>query len=364
MGLLLTALQVERAEVAYFIFSNGTRLRTSLSETFASTDHVLEEVHTWPEFTETSFQILNSKLRFQIKLEDLRESVNPMYQGEGDSVQAKMNWYTSINYYIMDAMIQRIKDADISSIWKLLLSYKDLIRSVEFFGISTVEGLNYFGRGTLNAERFVNYLTYDALAWKSLNQTTDFVPVIKNTVNSLTRLSDSKFQNISTWRRLIRRNLEREVSLSVADEYYYMMVSLTDELRNLQAHLLAMIRKFMNSEVTRADTQSSLSVLLLMIVLLISPVIIFFTRHATNTIQLYAASLSSKTRELRREKHRSDRLIYQMLPEPVAIQLRDRKSVSLCLGIENSFPLFWYLLSSSYSHCMNNIMLFKNNLCL
>ena len=27
MGLLLTALQVERAEVAYFIFSNGTRLR-------------------------------------------------------------------------------------------------------------------------------------------------------------------------------------------------------------------------------------------------------------------------------------------------------------------------------------------------
>ncbi|KAF2352913.1 hem NO binding associated [Trinorchestia longiramus] len=150
-------------------------------------------------------------------------------------------------------------------------------------------------------------------------------------------------------RRLIKQNLEREVSLSVADEYYYMMVSLTDELRNLQAHLLGMIRKFMNSEVTRADTQSSLSILLLILLLLISPVIIFITRHATNTIQntqtildhvnvpctrvrlltlqLYAANLSSRTRELRREKHRSDRLIYQMLPEPVAIQLRDRKSV-------------------------------------
>ena len=43
-------------------------------------------------------------------------------------------------------------------------------------------------------------------------------------------------------RRLIKQNLEREVSLAVADEYYYMMVSLTDELRTLQAHLLAMIR--------------------------------------------------------------------------------------------------------------------------
>lgn len=82
---------------------------------------------------------------------------------------------------------------------RLLVSYKDLIRSVEFFGISTVEGLNYFGRGTLDAERFVNYITYDALAWKSLNQTKDFVPVIRDTVNSLTTLSDSEFQNIFTW---------------------------------------------------------------------------------------------------------------------------------------------------------------------
>ena len=32
MGLLLTALQIERAEVAYFIFSNGTRLRYSYAK--------------------------------------------------------------------------------------------------------------------------------------------------------------------------------------------------------------------------------------------------------------------------------------------------------------------------------------------
>lgn len=48
--------------------------------------------------------------------------------------------------------------------------------------------------------------------------------------------------NVSWRRRLIKENLEREVSLSIADEYYYMMVSLTDELRSLQAHLLHMIR--------------------------------------------------------------------------------------------------------------------------
>ena len=62
---------ISRYEVGFIIDSFFFH-RTSLSETFSRTDHVLEEVHTWPEFTETSFQILNSKLRFQIKLEDLR----------------------------------------------------------------------------------------------------------------------------------------------------------------------------------------------------------------------------------------------------------------------------------------------------
>ena len=58
--------------ISSYLFPFLFIFRTSLTETFDKTDHVLEKVHTWPEFTETSFQILNSKLRFQIKLEDLR----------------------------------------------------------------------------------------------------------------------------------------------------------------------------------------------------------------------------------------------------------------------------------------------------
>lgn len=67
--------------------------------------------------------------------------MNPKYQGEGDSVQAKMNWYTSINYYIMDAMIQRIKDADISSIWKYVPhgeKYPTLKRKTVYLSKSTL----------------------------------------------------------------------------------------------------------------------------------------------------------------------------------------------------------------------------------
>ena len=46
-----------------------------------------------------------------------------------------------------------------------------MIRTVEYFGITTVEGISFFGTGSLTRKRYVNYLTYDVLAWKSLNQT-------------------------------------------------------------------------------------------------------------------------------------------------------------------------------------------------
>ncbi|ELU06096.1 hypothetical protein CAPTEDRAFT_137234 [Capitella teleta] len=48
----------------------------------------------------------------------------------------------------------------------------------------------------------------------------------------------------------------------------------------------------------------------------------------TITIQNFALGLSHKTRELRREKKRSDALLYQMLPKSVALQLKMSKRVT------------------------------------
>ena len=63
----------------------------------------------------------------------------------------------------------------------------------------------------------------------------------------------------------------------------------------------------------------------------------------TLTIQNYALGLSKKTKELRREKKRSDTLLYQMLPKSVALQLKLSKKVCripslllTCKGTEGS----------------------------
>ena len=80
MGTILTALQRERGEVAYFIFSNGTRMTnksesglTFLEDTYQSTNVAIEQVGIWPRFTTEEASVdLGSKLRFQIRLGNLR----------------------------------------------------------------------------------------------------------------------------------------------------------------------------------------------------------------------------------------------------------------------------------------------------
>lgn len=44
--------------------------------------------------------------------------------------------------------------------------------------------------------------------------------------------------------------------------------------------------------------------------------------------QLYAMNLSLKAKELKREKRKSDSLLFQMLPPSVAMQLKQTQQVS------------------------------------
>lgn len=44
--------------------------------------------------------------------------------------------------------------------------------------------------------------------------------------------------------------------------------------------------------------------------------------------QLYALNLSQKAKELKREKRKSDSLLFQMLPPSVAMQLKQTQQVS------------------------------------
>ncbi|MPC84846.1 hypothetical protein E2C01_079596 [Portunus trituberculatus] len=61
-----------------------------------------------------------------------------------------------------------------------------------------VEGLSFFGTGSLSRDRFVNYVVHDILAWKSLNQTKDFVSLVRRQVEGFSE-KYKEFKNITEW---------------------------------------------------------------------------------------------------------------------------------------------------------------------
>lgn len=126
------------------------------------------------------------------------------------------------------------------------------------------------------------------------------------------------------------------------------MATYLDELRRIQRELRHQIRlsffkgyicNYFNclyvllfrddvyANIEHASSREAIGISILVVVLLVSPVIIFLVRNAAATIQMYALNLSLKAKELKKEKRKSDTLLYQMLPLSVATQLKQTQKV-------------------------------------
>ena len=98
-------------------------------------------------------------------------------------------------------------------------------------------------------------------------------------------------------------------------------------ISNATAKLQRMVTAELEGNAEHATAQLSAAAIILIFILALSPIVFLLVYRMTLTIQNYALGLSKKTKELRREKKRSDTLLYQMLPKSVALQLKLSKKV-------------------------------------
>lgn len=71
--------------------------------------------------------------------------------------------------------------------FRSLVGFKNLLRSIESIGISAVYGINYFGRGILGTESYINYIKYDSLGKDLLNSSLHYVPSLREDYRNFTR---------------------------------------------------------------------------------------------------------------------------------------------------------------------------------
>ena len=79
-----------------------------------------------------------------------------------------------------------------------LVGFKNLLRSIECFGISAAHGINYFGRGFLLPEPYVAYIRNDILGKDMLNGSLNYVPSLKILYKNLS-LQMPDYGNLRNW---------------------------------------------------------------------------------------------------------------------------------------------------------------------
>ena len=77
-----------------------------------------------------------------------------MKEGE-KNVQEVLDWYDTINLSFLDYISSTIKDSDVSNFYRYLLGFKNMLRSVEYCGKSSLLGI----RLVLNLNADYKYMT-------------------------------------------------------------------------------------------------------------------------------------------------------------------------------------------------------------
>ena len=132
-------------------------------QVFNKTDNILTTIEEWPKLRNISF--FKNKLNFQIQHSLFREKVSLMLAIEdikqfnvsksknsntlfsfqvrdgNKGIFEVLNWYNDINTKLLDYVSTSIRESDISSFYRYIIGFKNLMRSVEYCGKAGVWGL-------------------------------------------------------------------------------------------------------------------------------------------------------------------------------------------------------------------------------
>jgi len=319
----ITNMQRERSEVAFHIFTNGTQtLGLNLTERFKITDEAFEKM-TWPNIKQSeNTEMFKSKLRYQIRHGDFRLRIS---QDEED-IQSVLDWYNRVDAVFLDHLSQDIRGTNSSAVWRYLIAYKNLLRSIENIGIAVVYGIRYYAQGNVSQDQYIQFIRHDTLGFEYLDQSKNFAPQVRKDYEKIKR--ETNFSLIETSREDVLAQKRKDPDTNEAFQYYAATFDYTEKLRNVLIGLRKRLVGTVKSELKAANQQQALGIAILLLVLIISPIIIFLVRNATATIHIFSLTLSTKEQELIQEKQKMEDLLYLTLPFPVARDIQLKKRVN------------------------------------
>ncbi|KAK4291046.1 hypothetical protein Pmani_036101 [Petrolisthes manimaculis] len=227
LGGLVAAIQAERLSVAYFVFTNGSTLRS------------------------------------QVDSSDIY-------------IRDKMEFYTTITTPLIKQLIVYTSSTSSPGLWQLVEAYKSIIHAIDYMGRSVIYGLNYYGRGHIDQLGLYHYVRLRAIANSG----------IKSSALRIREIYAQEYsQEIQEWDEEVRRNEFINGTSTKANRYITFMAKFLGDLKATQDALAVEIRTTVQKQLTVADSEEAVSIAILVLVLSISPIIVFLVRKATHIVQ-------------------------------------------------------------------------------
>lgn len=268
-------------------------------------------------------------------LKSHRADLVPRLNGN-HTYRTEMSFYINLTDSLIGWMYRAIQFAKDGDDWRQLVAYQLLLSSKNDIGIERTLGSIYYLLGHFSHEDYLWFLEKQSMGAGNLRASKLFSPTVTASMEALLSKHDQRntTEFIVAMRQEISHGSDRcgdnmsEPSFPKSKYWFDNMTIYLDTMFEVQQKLANEILENVSNALHRDTQDIALSIALFTVILIICPVILMSVKAMVSDIQRYANTLADQTKELSRERKRAECLLYQMLPEAVATQLKLKKQVS------------------------------------
>ncbi|XP_052778488.1 uncharacterized protein LOC128215926 [Mya arenaria] len=326
IGRIIFHIQKERDMSILYISKIGPGTKSFLIAEYDKTDDAFSEMWDWPlEFATNPNKNFRTKKNLLKYINEHRVALD----SDNSRVFDEIQFYLDIVDFLMEWMVDNIKDSGFGDTWKTLVVFQKITRCTLDSGAERAYGAMFYAQGNFPSDAFYDFyfrrLARFTYSYKSATYYSDLVDPL------LDERTDQKVytEAIRNLRYEIRRsNFTADyTSLEKAQVYFDNATFRIDYLYRLQDMLADRVARRINTTIRIYNMEIIIYSVVASVIIAAFPVIVYFLEKLTSSMQAYSKILVKASTNLNEEKSRTDSLIYQMLPKSVADRLKRNSKV-------------------------------------
>ncbi|XP_035696761.1 uncharacterized protein LOC118430159 [Branchiostoma floridae] len=324
MGLVAVSLAVERGTTVLYVGSGSDPLvYNRLTQMYKMTDEAIEALTKWSSVPNDSPWQFRSGTNLHKYVREHRQEL----LSNQTSVEEQIQFYTTINAFLISHLGQTVRKADKSDLWMKVIAYHMIILSQEYAGLERAIGSIFFAKGHLLKEEanMYNKVKFYAMSY--------FEMALKYSTE-IADMFDGQYRNSTLEKTLTTQRQQIQSGDAVASptteagvQWFDNMTSYIGILQSMEGMLSENILTDLQTQVQAGSTKVTLNVVILIAMMIVSPPIVYGVYKMASDMQSIACRLKDLTHELECDREKAEILLGQIFPKCIANQMKENNAV-------------------------------------